>query len=210
VSEAFTVVRVATQEERTARATSAVLTAADALFGRDGFRATSVQRIAETAGVSKSGLLHHFGSKDEIFRQVFIRAQEELVERSTQGMENLAPKEQLEHGALRLLDALNDPRLRQIALVDAPAVLGWAEWRRIEAEHAISIIVAVLETAAATGTLTVAPTASVAGMLLAALHEASFALIDHPAARPEVEDTLRRIIGALFAPATPTPRRQRR
>jgi AcrR family transcriptional regulator len=201
-------VAVATQEERTARATSAVLAAADELFGRDGFLTTSVQRIAETAGVSKSGLLHHFGSKDEIFRQVFIQAQKELVELSVRGIEHLSPREQLERGALSLLDALDDPRLRQIVLIDAPAVLGWAEWRRIEAEHAISIIVAVLEDAAADGKLTVAPTATVAGMLLAALHEASFALINEPDARADVEDTLRRIIGALFAPTTVQPRRR--
>jgi AcrR family transcriptional regulator len=189
---------VATQQERTAAATRAVLDAADELFGSQGFLTTSVQRIAEHAGVSKSGLLHHFGSKEEIFRQIFIRAEQELVELSLRGNVKATPKEQLRLGARNLLDALDDQRLRQIVLIDGPAVLGWAEWRRIEAEYATSIIVAVLEQAAASGDLAVAPSAGVANMLLAALHGASFALIDEPDTRAEVDQTLGVIIDALF------------
>lgn len=40
--------------------------AAIALFGRDGFAATSVRAIAAAAGVSPALVLHHFGSKDEL------------------------------------------------------------------------------------------------------------------------------------------------
>jgi AcrR family transcriptional regulator len=197
---------VATQQERTAAATQALLDAADALFGSAGFMATSVQSIAEHAGVSKSGLLHHFGSKEQIFRQVFLRAEGELVERSLLGLGNVKPKQQLLRGARNLLDALEDPRLRQIVLVDGPAVLGWAEWRQIEGEFATSIVVAVLEQAHRAGELRVAPSSSIAGMLLAALHEASFALVDEPGARAEVEQALDRIVDALFVPKRARPK----
>lgn len=189
---------MATQTERSAAAIRAVLAAADKLFGNEGFLATSVKQIADEAGVSKSGLLHHFGSKEEIFHQVFIRAEQQLVELSLHGITNAAPKEQLERGARNLLDALEDRRLRQIVLIDGPAVLGWAQWRRIEAEYAISIIVAVLEQAAKDGNLSVTPSKSVAGILLAVLHEASFALIDQPTERNDVEHTIQQIIDALF------------
>jgi AcrR family transcriptional regulator len=197
-NDGSTLTPVVTQQERTAAATHAVVDAANELFGRDGFLATSVQRIAEAAGVSKSGLLHHFGSKEEVFRQVFIRAERELVELSVRGIGNATPKVHLERGARNLLDALEDRGYRQIVLVDGPAVLGWAEWRRIEAEYATSIIVAVLEQAASGGELAVAPSPSVAGMLLAALHEASFALVDSPDARADVDRTLTLMIDALF------------
>jgi AcrR family transcriptional regulator len=208
VGRRITLTPVATQQERTAAATTAVLDAADQLFGADGFLATSVKRIAEVAGVSKSGLLHHFGSKEEIFRQVFIRAEQELVELSVRGI--IDATQQLIVGARNLIDALNDPRLRQIALVDGPAVLGWAQWRHIEAEYGVSIIVAVLEQAASAGELAVEPSASVAGMLLAALHEASFALIDEPGQRTAVEQTLRRMIDALFLDDAPTTTSRRK
>jgi AcrR family transcriptional regulator len=38
--------------------------AAISLFGREGFRETTVRRIAEAAGVSAALIIHHFGSKD--------------------------------------------------------------------------------------------------------------------------------------------------
>lgn len=39
-----------------------------ALFGRDGFAATSVRAIAEAAGVSAALVIHHFASKDGLRR----------------------------------------------------------------------------------------------------------------------------------------------
>lgn len=39
------------------------------LFGRDGYRATSVRDIAADAGVSAGLVIHHFGSKDALRRE---------------------------------------------------------------------------------------------------------------------------------------------
>ncbi len=187
-----------TQEERSQATTSAILAAARELFGAEGFHATSVNRIAERARVSKSGLLHHFGSKEEVFRRVFLMVEQELVERSLAGIGEVAPRRLLELGARRLLEALKDPTLRQVALVDGPTVLGWEQWRALEAEHAVGIVVAVLQQAHDAGELAVAPTAITADIVLAALHEAAFTLIAQPEAQPEVEALLDRLIGSLF------------
>ncbi len=43
-----------------------MLDAASGLVRRDGVQAMTLARVAEEAGVSKGGLLHHFGSKDEL------------------------------------------------------------------------------------------------------------------------------------------------
>jgi len=191
---------VPTQEQRTEASTAAVLAAATELFGSEGFLATSVSRIAQHAAVSKSGLLHHFGSKEEVFRQVFVAVEEELAARTVEGIAHLKPRQQIEVGARSLIVALQEPRIRQIALVDGPAVLGWAQWREIEAEHAISIIVAVLEAAAARDELAIEPTEAAAGMLLAVLHEAAFTLVEDPDAQSEVEALFDRFVGAIFLP----------
>lgn len=45
----------------------AILKAASALFGRDGFAATGVSDLAESAGVTKRTLYKHFGSKEGVF-----------------------------------------------------------------------------------------------------------------------------------------------
>jgi AcrR family transcriptional regulator len=47
---------------------SRIRDAAIALFGRDGFAATSVRAIAESAGVSAALVIHHFGSKEGLRR----------------------------------------------------------------------------------------------------------------------------------------------
>lgn len=47
-----------------------ILAAARALFAAHGYRATSMRRIAERAGITKQGLYYHFPSKDEILHRL--------------------------------------------------------------------------------------------------------------------------------------------
>lgn len=44
----------------------AILVAAEELFAASGYRGASLANIAERAGVTQSGLLHHFNSKDDL------------------------------------------------------------------------------------------------------------------------------------------------
>ena len=46
----------------------AILAAATATFARYGYRKTSMDEVARTAGVSRQGLYLHFPTKDELFR----------------------------------------------------------------------------------------------------------------------------------------------
>ena len=50
-----------------------ILEAADQLFGRIGFDATSTREIAEASGVNKALIHYHFGNKDELFGAVLDR-----------------------------------------------------------------------------------------------------------------------------------------
>ena len=47
-----------------------ILTAAEALLARNGWRNTSLAQIAREAGVSAAGLLHHFESKEALLHAV--------------------------------------------------------------------------------------------------------------------------------------------
>jgi AcrR family transcriptional regulator len=51
-----------------------ILDRAAALFARRGFTKTSLQDVADAVGLSKAGLLHHFPSKDHLYRQVLDQA----------------------------------------------------------------------------------------------------------------------------------------
>ncbi len=48
----------------------AILKAAEKLFVKNGFADTSISRIAKSAGVTKSLIHHHFGSKEQLWTEV--------------------------------------------------------------------------------------------------------------------------------------------
>lgn len=54
-----------------------ILRQALAVIDAEGYGAASVTRIAEVAGISKTGLLHHFGTKENLFTEV-LRLRDEL------------------------------------------------------------------------------------------------------------------------------------
>ena len=63
---------------KSARATAKALTAALALFSRQGFRATTMRQIAKRSRLSVGNLYHHFGSKEAIFQRLLDQSWERL------------------------------------------------------------------------------------------------------------------------------------
>ena len=58
------------QEERSERSRAQIMESALKLFSHRGYGATSVRDIAESAGVSKGNVYHHFPDKETIFRSL--------------------------------------------------------------------------------------------------------------------------------------------
>jgi AcrR family transcriptional regulator len=54
----------------------AIVDAATEAFARTGFEGASVLEIAAEVGISRAGLLHHFGSKEELLTAVLDRREE--------------------------------------------------------------------------------------------------------------------------------------
>lgn len=50
-----------------------ILETAEGFFANQGFEGTSLREITETAAVNLAAVNYHFGSKEELFRQVFLR-----------------------------------------------------------------------------------------------------------------------------------------
>jgi len=59
-----------------------IIAAAQRLFPRRGYRGTSMDDIAEEAGLAKATLYLHFDGKDAIFRALFDRCREEITVRA--------------------------------------------------------------------------------------------------------------------------------
>lgn len=57
-----------------------IIDAAAGLFATAGFRGTSLQRIADEVGYSKSALLYHFSSKVEILRELIAPGAADLAD----------------------------------------------------------------------------------------------------------------------------------
>ena len=76
-----------------------ILNTATQLFIQKGSEKTSMQDIAQTAGISKGAIYHHFKSKDEIVLEV-MRSRQELMEEEMKqwlkATENLTGREQLQ------------------------------------------------------------------------------------------------------------------
>ena len=51
-----------------------IVTAAVDILAEDGFKAASLARIAQRAGISKGLILYHFSSKEELFGEAVHRA----------------------------------------------------------------------------------------------------------------------------------------
>jgi AcrR family transcriptional regulator len=60
-----------------------ILDAAMRVFGRHGFRRSSIEQAAEEAGLTRQALYHHFASKEALFRAVIERLYEQSLAAET-------------------------------------------------------------------------------------------------------------------------------
>jgi AcrR family transcriptional regulator len=74
------------------------------LFANKGFDGTSVEEIADKAGVSKPVVYEHFGGKEGLYAVVVDREVRRLLDRITASLQGNHPRELLEQAAGALLD----------------------------------------------------------------------------------------------------------
>jgi AcrR family transcriptional regulator len=127
---------VPTQEERRIATQNALLTAAIARFGKRGFDGVSVDEIAADAGVTRGALYHHFESKEALFEAAF-RATEGRLQATLRraAQQHSDPRQQLAAGSDAVMRAMAKRSTNRIALLDGPAVLGWARYKEIDEEY---------------------------------------------------------------------------
>jgi AcrR family transcriptional regulator len=190
-----------TQAERSAATRAALLASARELFTERGFAGAPREDIVERAGVTRGALYHHFANKEALFRAVLLEVEHEIGERVTAAyMKGRDPMEQLRLGCQAFLDTALDPAVRRIVLLDAPSVLGWEEWRAIEAEGGLLLMKEALAAVSEAGYVRAEPLEPLAHMLLAALNEAAMLVANasnRRKARAEVGDAVDRLLTQL-------------
>ena len=190
-----------TQAERSETTRTALMAAARTLFTERGYAGAGREEIVARAGVTRGAMYHHFANKLDLFRAVVEALEQEVMGAvATAATTGTDPKHMLLLGCHAFLDRATDPDVRRILLLDAPSVLGWAEWRQLEATYALGLTKEVLTHAMEAGQVTPQPVDPLAHMLLAALNEAALlvAQSDDPVqTRQEVGDAVSRFIAVL-------------
>lgn len=175
--------------------------AARELFAERGYAAVGTEEIVARAGVTRGALYHHFADKRDLFRAVHEQLECELVASIGERMAGIEdPWELLVTGVRAFLDACTDQALMRISLLDAPGVLGWAEWREIDERYGLGLVCFALENAMQHGLFARQEVRPLAHLLIGAMTEAAMVIAnaaDHDAARHRVEPPLLALLGGL-------------
>jgi len=189
------------QAERTEATRAALLEAARALFAERGFAATAAEEVVRRAGVTRGAMYHHFRDKKALFRAVHEQIEEEMVVAIGQRITGMTdPLEMLVAGLDTFLDRCLDPEVARITLDEAPSVLGWLEWREIDARYALGLVTGVLGAAMDAGILERQPIEPLGHLLISACGEAGLLIAaaeDPQAARDEVRGPLLALLEGL-------------
>ncbi len=189
------------QADRSARTHAALVEAARELFAEKGFAATSRDEIAGRAGVTRGALYHHFDSKTAVAAAVVAQLEEELVARVVAAAgEAVGVREQLHLGCRAYMDACADPTVARV-LADAPAVLGAAACRALDAEACLPLLEDAFARASDEGVEVPGDSAVAAALLLGFLNEAAGIIAAAPfnrARREAVTATVDAFLTRLF------------
>jgi AcrR family transcriptional regulator len=192
-----------TQAQRSEQTRGALIGAARRLFAERGYANVGTEEIVREAGVTRGALYHHFDGKRDLMRAVYEQLEAELsAEFGTRITPGADPITVLREGAETFLDQCLEQEVQQIALLDAPAVLGWDEWREINARYALGLIEAVLNHAIETGVIREQPVRPLAHALIGALDELGMLVArsdDPKATRADAGKTLSSLVAGLSA-----------
>lgn len=107
-------------------------------FGSRGYAEASIEHIASEVGLTKGAIYYHFKNKKGLFEAVLRACQQDIVGRIEDRADSSdGPREAVLAGCSAFLDVVADEELRQVVLIDGPAVLGYGHWRRIDAEFGL-------------------------------------------------------------------------
>lgn len=165
-----------------------VLDSATELFAARGFAAVSLDDVAQAAEVTRGAVYHHYGNKQGLFLAVAARLQSQVADAVVAAADGAGKdgagkdgsgedaREQLRAGSHAFLDAITAGPALRVLLVDAPAVVGWAEWRRLDEANSAAHLREALREAGIADDLLDALTAQLSG----AMNEAALWIAQQP------------------------------
>jgi AcrR family transcriptional regulator len=160
-------------------AREALIEAAHDLFMERDYEQVSTERILERSGVSRGALYHHFPTKLDLFRAVFVASERRVIDRiAARAAVSASPFEALlalTRGYLRAAET--DDELGRICLGQSRAVLGWEGWREACAELGVGLALAGITAAIEAGELPGHDPETMAIILLGAMMDAAMLIV---------------------------------
>jgi len=118
------------QVEESAAIKTEIVTAAAAVFAENGYARTTLDAVAKRVGLGRTGLLHHFPSKESLFHAVLDREREPAADTGATGVEAIR-----ELGALLGHGTASLTPLRLIHVLEGEAIAGNEAAARYVAER---------------------------------------------------------------------------
>src|ERR1700757_2227997 len=193
-----------TQEERSAATRDALIGAARKLWGLRGYAEVGTPEIATAAGVTRGAMYHQFADKAALFGEVVEAVEQDVMARMASvvaGSGAATPADAICAAVDAWLEVSGDPEVRQLILLDAPSVLGWAAFRDVAQRYSLGMTEQLLTGAMDAGQLARQPVRPLAHVLIGALDEAAMFIAtadDAQSARRETREVLHRLIDAML------------
>ncbi len=190
-----------TKSERSVTTISHVLKVAEKHFAAVGYEATSTEALVKEAGLTRGALYHHFNSKQGLFEAVVRVVQDRLaqaVARASVDKQDLWAS--FMSGCHAWLDVATETIVRQILLLDAPAVLGWERWLALDAEGGGRLLRDGVTELVANGVIEIPNQEALTQLLNGAMNQAALWVayaVDRDAALVTAKATLEQLLTGL-------------
>jgi AcrR family transcriptional regulator len=195
-----------TQSERSATTQLALQTAARRLWGERGYADVGTPEIAEAAGVTRGAMYHQYADKAALFLAVLEAVEADVIQRlaaTVTAAQPKSPADALHVAADAWLDIASEPEIRQLVLLDAPSILGWAGFREISLRYGLGMTEQLLSAAIDAGQLKPQPVRPLATVLIGALDEAAMSIAnaeDPIEEKGQIRAVIRDLVDAVLRP----------
>jgi AcrR family transcriptional regulator len=191
------------QRERSDATRTALVATARELFGERGYAHVPADEVVSRAGVTRGAMYHHYADKRDLFRAVLEEVETEITAEIAAALAAAPDRPAALVAAIRtMLGICRRPAAVRIVLIDAPAVLGWPEWRSVETRHGLRLLTGLLDDAARDGLVDPAVVPTLAQLALSALIEAALIVAhaeDQEKAVADAEQALVTLLSGLLS-----------
>ena len=126
-------------EEASAKTTQQLITTARKHFALHGYANVSLESIVKELEMTRGALYHHFKNKKQLFSAVVNQVQVEVGEYvETEAMKYEGIWEQLVGGCVGFVEIAILESNRKILLIDAPNILDWDQWRKMDNANSVA------------------------------------------------------------------------